>query len=58
LAPKSTDTGFKIELVGEIAHMVTLGCTADTKKAAIHSDAACSVKLVAGIGFEPMTFRL
>jgi len=41
-------TGFEIELVGDIAHMVSLGSTADTKKAAIPKDAACSVKVVAG----------
>jgi hypothetical protein len=38
--------------------MVALGTAADTKKAAIHSDAACSAKVVAGIGFEPMTFSM
>ena len=31
---------------------------ADSKKAASYSDAACSLKLVAGVGFEPTTFRL
>jgi DNA invertase Pin-like site-specific DNA recombinase len=43
-----SDTGFEIELVGEIAHMVALGSTTNTKRAAISKDAACSVKVVAG----------
>jgi site-specific DNA recombinase len=30
----------------------------DGKKAALGEEAACSVKLVAGVGFEPTTFRL
>ena len=30
----------------------------DSKKAASLSTAACSLKLVAGVGFEPTTFRL
>ena len=36
--------------------MVELGL--DTKKAALPKEAACSVKVVAGAGFEPATFRL
>ncbi len=43
-----SDSGFEIEVVGEIAHMVALGSTTNTKKAAIPKDAACSVKVVAG----------
>jgi hypothetical protein len=43
-----------IELVGAIARMVALG----NKKAALGEAAACSVKVVAGAGFEPATFRL
>tara|TARA_R110000851_G_scaffold92886_1_gene202679 strand:+ start:7906 stop:9024 length:1119 start_codon:yes stop_codon:yes gene_type:complete len=31
---------------------------ADKRKAASYKDAACSLKLVAGVGFEPTTFRL
>jgi site-specific DNA recombinase len=53
-----SDRGFEIELVGEIAHMVALGSATNTKKAAIPKEAACSVKVVAGEGFEPSTFRL
>jgi hypothetical protein len=30
----------------------------DSKKAASLSTEACSIKLVAGVGFEPTTFRL
>ena len=44
--------GFRIELAGEIANMVTLSAGAES----VGSKA--SVKVVAGIGFEPMTFRL
>jgi hypothetical protein len=43
-----SDTGFEIELVGKIAHMVALGSTMNTKKPAIPKEAACSVKVVAG----------
>jgi hypothetical protein len=42
------NTGFEIELVGEIAHMVALGSTPNKEKAAIPRDAASSVKVVAG----------
>ena len=31
---------------------------AGTKKAAFDEKTACSVKVVAGVGFEPTTFRL
>ena len=53
-----SDTGFEIELVGEIAQMAAFGSTTNTKKAAIPKDAACSARVVAGRGFEPLTFRL
>ena len=46
--------GETIELVGAIARMVALG----NKKAALDVRTACSVKVVAGAGFEPATFRL
>ena len=50
---------FAIELIGDIARMVELGSAGtERKKAALDERAACSVKVVAGIGFEPMTFRL
>ena len=50
--------GLEVELVGDIARMVELGSGGERKKAALDERAACSVKVVAGIGFEPMTFRL
>jgi site-specific DNA recombinase len=49
-----SDTGFEIELVGEIAHMVALGSTPNKEKAAIPKDAACSVKVVAGARKPPL----
>ena len=51
--------GREIELIGEIARMVELGLEGrPTKKAALDERTACSVKVVAGVGFEPTTFRL
>jgi hypothetical protein len=54
--------GVEVELVGEIAHMVTFANgDAQGKKAALRreacADAYGSVKVVAGAGFEPTTFR-
>lgn len=59
----TTDSGYEIELVGEIASMVGTALGADNKKtapgrAALSTDDIRSVKLVAGAGFEPTTFRL
>ena len=57
LHPAAEDgQGQEIELVGEVVRMVELG--RDAKQAALDAEAACSVKLVAGAGFEPATFRL
>ena len=54
-----TENGQEIELIGEIARMVELGLPGEgNKKAALDERAACSVKVVAGTGFEPVTFRL
>jgi site-specific DNA recombinase len=50
--------GFEIELVGDIARMVELGAGTERKKATLDERTACSVKVVAGTGFEPVTFRL
>ena len=50
--------GLEIEIVGEIAKMVELGIENQAKRATLDEEAARSVKVVAGIGFEPMTFRL
>jgi hypothetical protein len=45
-----------VEIVGELVNMVELDL--DAKQAALSEEAACSVKVVAGAGFEPATFRL
>jgi site-specific DNA recombinase len=50
--------GLEIEIVGEIAKMIELGIGPNKKQASIDERMARSVKVVAGIGFEPMTFRL
>ncbi len=51
--------GFEIELIGEIARMVEPSLDPNgTKKAVLDERTACSVKVVAGAGFEPATFRL
>ena len=50
------EEGPQVEIVGEIVKMVELGL--DAKQAALPKEAACSVKVVAGVGFEPTTFRL
>ncbi len=53
------EDGFEIELTGEIARMVELSLAeGKTKKAVLDEKTACSVKVVAGAGFEPATFRL
>jgi len=54
------DDGLEIELIGEIAAMVDLGTNkkAGSKEPAVPEAYRRSVKVVAGIGFEPMTFRL
>ena len=54
ITPAEEEAGETIELVGAIARMVELG----NKKAALDARTACSVKVVAGAGFEPATFRL
>jgi len=61
---RNLDKGFEMELVGEIANMVELAQTAAHKGKAASKEAAnlqkyrSSVKVVAGVGFEPTTFRL
>jgi len=49
------ENGLQVVIVGEIVR-VDLGL--DDKKAALPEEAACSVEVVAGAGFEPATFRL
>jgi site-specific DNA recombinase len=51
----------EIELVGDIAAMVRLAQNSDPDwpvAQAVHDEFARSVKVVAGVGFEPTTFRL
>ena len=50
------EDGLQVEIVGAIVTMVELGL--DAKQAALPVEAAGSVKVVAGAGFEPATFRL
>ena len=50
------EDGPQVEIVGEIVRMVELGL--DAKPAALLAEAAGSVAVVAGAGFEPATFRL
>ncbi len=55
------ERGFEVELIGEIAAMVDLGAQnqkAAPKGAAVPEAYRRSVKVVAGRGFEPLTFRL
>jgi site-specific DNA recombinase len=47
--------GFRIELIGEIANMMTLSAGAESVGSELER---ASVKVVAGEGFEPSTFRL
>ena len=63
LHPALDGEGREIELIGEIAAMVELGMAgAERPRPGLTgSDRGLfgrSVKLVAGIGFEPMTFRV
>ncbi len=44
-----------IELVGELAGLLSLGIP---KSKQSHPKVACSTVMVAGVGFEPTTFRL
>ncbi len=44
-----------LEVRGKLLELLSF---VDRKKAATLSGAACSLKLVAGVGFEPTTFRL
>jgi site-specific DNA recombinase len=53
--------GLEVRLVGDLARMVHLAEQSNENSpisGAVHEEFAGSVKLVAGIGFEPMTFRL
>jgi hypothetical protein len=50
--------GLEIEIVGEIAKMIQLGMGTNAKQANLDESATRSVKVVAGVEFEPTTFRL
>jgi site-specific DNA recombinase len=50
-----THSGLEVELVGEVAHMMRLSAGAECL---ITEPFASSMKVVAGRGFEPLTFRL
>ncbi len=52
---QAAENGFAIELVGEIANMVRLSAGAESLSREPYRS---SVKVVAGRGFEPLTFRL
>ena len=57
----TADAGLQVELVGDIARMVHLAQTANGNSpisGAVHDEFVRSVKVVAGVGFEPTTFRL
>ena len=51
----AVEDGITIELVGEIANMVGLSSGPEGRKIGPYRS---SVKVVAGVGFEPTTFRL
>jgi site-specific DNA recombinase len=51
--------GLAIDLRGELASMLSLCAGAETEKAsAVATEEALQIKMVAGTGFEPVTFRL
>ncbi|MGI9412389.1 MAG: recombinase family protein [Hyphomicrobiales bacterium] len=57
---ENTEDGFQIELIGDITKIVEFANTSNQnkKQPAFDERTACSVKVVAGVGFEPTTFRL
>ena len=52
------ENGREVEIVGEITKMVELGAGNEAKRATLDQAMTRSVKVVAGRGFEPLTFRL
>ena len=53
------DEVLTIDLRGELASMLSLCAGAETQKtSAVVTEEALQIKLVAGTGFEPVTFRL
>ena len=53
-----TENDFEVEVIGEIARMVELGHESKEGRARLDPLTISSVKVVAGVGFEPTTFRL
>ena len=57
LTPEGGDLA--IDLRGELGSMLSLCAGAETQKAsAVVTEEALQIKMVAGTGFEPVTFRL
>ena len=57
----TAEAGLEVELVGDIAGMVHLAQNSNENSpvsGAVHDKFTRSVKVVAGVGFEPTTFRL
>jgi site-specific DNA recombinase len=51
--------GWTVELQGELQALVALGLTKQrAPRPRLSAEALCSAKVVAGVGFEPTTFRL
>ncbi len=57
---KPVKDGFQVELIGDIANIIEIANYSESnkKQTSLDEKTACSVKVVAGVGFEPTTFRL
>ena len=55
VAVHKDDNGYRIDLTGEITHMLKLAAGSN---GVLDEPYSSSVKVVAGRGFEPLTFRL
>ena len=53
--PKADSRGVELEVHGRLAQILRF---AQKKKAPAEAEADCTVRMVAGVGFEPTTFRL
>ena len=51
-AGRLPEDGFHVEIIGDLANMIKL------PGGSLTNENICSVKVVAGVGFEPTTFRL
>ncbi|VVT07145.1 recombinase family protein [Erythrobacter sp. EC-HK427] len=58
VAPREGRQGVDLILHGELATILGLSAPQNTKAADPKADGNCMLKLVAGVGFEPTTFRL